>query len=202
MKTRLPYNTNKAKSKSKATKREREALDWDDELSQRAVNKEFAEEYVRNGHIGAKAVKTIWGEGVYANGSMGLAKKALQMLSKKEVQNLIEIYEQQVTEQITPSLRKVVELRDTSDSEKIQLDASRTILESFDGVQKRHEKLEEKLTTNNILVLNLSEEQLLDRINKLNIEVYGKDGGVTRDISKAGKGELPQEPSVLDGELS
>jgi len=134
----------------------------------RARDKVFADEFVRNGGIGEAAARKAYPNVNHSNKG-AMKKRALKMLNKPHVQMWVKEMEMRVIAEAGPSIEKIAEMRDGGSTERIQLEAAKTLLGAYDGAMNRREKQQDrevnKNITNNVLIM--SDNELIERVNRL-----------------------------------
>lgn len=155
---------------------------WEVRAAQRAAGKvqtrpgidrrqAFVTEYLSNGRKATAAyIKAYQGKD---------KKKAWQTLHNEKVQELIASTEKRLAASGQGSVDKLIELRDSGESEKVQLGAAKAIMDSYSEMMKRQIKATspEYSGTTNILVTSMTDADIIRRIGEL-----GAQGFVPRAI--------------------
>lgn len=135
-------------------------------VAKKTAWRKFAKAYVENSGNGIQAYRTSHPD--TANISTA-GSRAYDLLKKPEIIAMIQAYEKKALEEAPKSLQKLADLRDGSDSERIQLDSSSTLINAYNVVSRFHKPDDEttKRITNNILVMNIDDAELRRRIQEL-----------------------------------
>lgn len=125
--------------------------------------RKFAQEFVANGGNARQAYLAS-----HETKSVRVASKMGWIsLQRPKIQALIKETEEAMIEQGNPSIAKLIELRDKATNEKVQLEAAKSLLDTYVGYTTRMEKAQEvRGATTNILIADLSTDELLARLGQ------------------------------------
>lgn len=154
--------------------------------------KNFCQEYVKNGHIGSRAAMKAYTIN-YKNKAAAASATAAKYLKKPKIQKYIATLEEKIIDEATPSLMKLAHLRDKGETEKIQMDSSKAMIDAAMQTLNRLEKRYEitRGTSSNIIVAELSDKDLEERIRK--------ELKFARAVSGAIEAEVQERPDLPDG---
>lgn len=147
--------------------------------------RKFVEKYVKSGN------KMSAYREVYGDKGEHTRRYAYVVLHNPTVQKLIAGVEENLAKAAQGSVDKMVELRDSAESEKIQLGAAAGLLGAYADMMRRQQKeMEPTATSNNILITGMTDDELIQRISQ-----YGASG----TLSGAHEAEVQEGPVPADG---
>jgi hypothetical protein len=181
------------------TRKTKSGITWSDNRIVRPQHLRFAEEYIKNGGKVKRAVLAAYPEKVHTTDSE-IYHCGKRMMDKPHVlARMKQVYEE-LDRQALPSVQKLAGLRDEGKSEKIQLEASKSLLDQWSLAEKARLKKEEThLTQNNILIANLSDDEIRKRIAALTGSPSSEQRGTEIVVSPSPEEEVSPVSNVSDG---
>ncbi len=163
----------------------------------------FVDNYIRaDGNI-TEAMRLTRPELVGKMSDKHIHRKGLFYLAKPHVRRAIEDIHQILLDQLQPSIERLADLRDNSESDLVKMNSAKTLVDQYQAVLNRAQKYvqgealqqQAESITNNILIANLSDDEILRRIQSI------KSKGAGGAVSGAGEAEVQERPDPSDGEV-
>lgn len=157
---------------------------------------EFAKQYVANGHNGTQALiaarKALHPEKAYSTNLSAVSVTASHIKRDPIVQRLIQAADEAIMQETVKSVRALASLRDGSEDEKVQMQSSQNLVSAYLHVAKRKDEEQKAAigTQNNVLIANMSDEELKRRVAALT--------GASGPVSGAGEAEVQEGPVSPD----
>ena len=136
------------------------------------LRKQFAQEYIKNGGIGTKAIiaarAKITPDQEYSPNRASIRLVAHKYLQMPAVRDFIKKADESLLREAQKSVDELAGLRDNSQDEDVRLKASTNLISAYLTVTKRLQDAEKPdPSTTNILVTNMPTEEILARIERL-----------------------------------
>lgn len=136
------------------------------------LRREFAKEYIKNGGNGTRAILAarakVFPEKTYSDNMLVVSAQASHILSVPAVRSLIQAADKSLIREAEASVQKLAQLRDSGTTEDVQLKASSNLINAYMTVTKRLQDAEKPdPSTTNILVTNMTTEEIMKRIENL-----------------------------------
>lgn len=136
------------------------------------LRREFVKQYLKNGGQGTQAMiaarAIVYPDRRYPNPVKTAEVTASMALKTEAVKSLISRADERMLREAEKSVQKMADLRDGSANEDVQLKASNHLVQAYLTVAKRlQDESKPDPSTTNILVTNMSTEEILARIERL-----------------------------------